>query len=99
MGDVDDDTLGGRGNVPNDGVYSSDRYIDDDDNAAGLGDGEANRESTFDFFNDTVLSNSPIVNDAVDEFDDRQMLVRNADQLMQSGPMKYIDHDLLREVV
>lgn len=46
-----------------------------------------------------MLSNSPIVNDAVDEFDDRQMLVRNADQLMQSGPMKYIDHDLLREVV
>lgn len=35
MGDGDDDTLGGRGNVPNDGVYSSDRYIDDDDNAAG----------------------------------------------------------------
>ena len=100
MGDGEDDSLGRGDNVPNDGAYSSGRYIDNNDNAGGAGDGEANRESTFvDFFNDTVLSNSVIVNDAADEFDDKQMMGRNGDLLMQNGAMKYIDHDLLREVV
>ena len=99
MGNGDDDTLGARHNNLNDGVYSSDRYMDDDDNAGDLADDELHRESTLDFFNDTGLSNSPIGNDVGGGFDDKPMMVRNVDHLMQSGAMKYIDNDLLREVV
>ena len=70
MGEGDDDTLGKRHSNHNGGLYGSDRYIDDEENEGGQGDGGANRESTFDFFEETVLSNSPMENDGVDEFDD-----------------------------
>ena len=98
MGEGDEDTLGrGQGNH-NGGVFGSDRFIDVEDNGGGPGDGGANRESTFDFFDETVLSNSPIGNDVVSEFDDKR-LVRNVDHLVQNGSIKYLETDLLREVV
>ena len=71
MGEGDDDTLGKRHSNLNDGLYGSDRYIEDEENECGHLDGGANRESTFDFFEETVLSNGPMGNDAVDDFDDK----------------------------
>ena len=82
MGDGDYDTLGRRHNDHNDGVYSTDRYMADDDNNGGHEDGEVHRESTLDFFNETGLSNSPIENGMVDEFDERQMIAQNNDHLI-----------------
>ena len=58
-----------------------------------------NRQSTFAFLEEAGLTNSPIQDGVESEQEEDSQVVMNMGNLVQSGSIKYLENDLLKEVV